>query len=232
MRRWPIAAAVAGLALALAGVALATFQQHSAITLTATGAQQSTGINALVYSTTNPPGQAPWTAKQLKVTFPAATKFNLGSVNACRLSDSQLSAGQSCPSSSRIGSGSASAVPVSHGKATGTVTGTVGVYVSGANKLILVVKSKAGSVTKTVVIHGTAVSNTLSMTVPPVKVTIAGSTFDVVLTKLQLTVSKHGTGKSALITAGKCTKNQFPVKAHFVYTNGKTKDVNSSSFCS
>jgi hypothetical protein len=222
-----MAAAVAGLALALAGVALASFTQHSTITLTATGGEQPTGIYALLYSTTKPAGQAPWAAKKLTVTFPSGTKFALGSVKACTLSDSQISSGKSCPSGSKVGSGSANAVPISNGKAEGTVNGTVAAYAAGPSKMILVVTSKVGSLTKIVVIHETTSANTLSITVPALKVTVAGTMFDVVLTKLQLTVPKHG----GLIKAGKCTSNQFVVRAHFTYTNGKTVDIKSSSFC-
>jgi hypothetical protein len=232
MRRWPITAAIAGLALALAGVALASFTQHSMITLSASKAGQSSGIKALLYSTTNPAGQAPWAAKSLTVTFPSGTKFSLGSVKACTLSASQLSSGKSCPSASKIGSGSASAVPISNGKATGVVSGSANAYVAGSNKMVLVVKSTVGSLTKIVVIPETTSGDTLSIRVPGLKVTLGGSTFNVVLTKLQLTVPKHGTGRGALITAGKCTNDQFVVRTHFVYTNGKTKDIKSSSFCS
>ncbi len=41
-----------------------------------------------------------------------------------------------------------------------------------------------------------------------------------------------GSGKSAFITAGKCTGSKFKVKSSFVYYTGATEALSSSSKCS
>lgn len=227
MRRWPIAAAVAGLALALAGVALATFHQKGSVTLTAFKEGAPTGIKANLYSGDSS-GGAPWATKTVQITFPTGTKFALGHYKACTLSDSQIQSGRSCPSASKIGTGSDTATTIINGKPAGSFNGTVAAYVAGPGKMIEVVKTKVGAKTATVVIHTITNKNVLSISVPQLKF----GAYPIVLTSLKLDVPKKGTGRSALITAGKCTKNQFLVKTHFVYTNGKTKDLKSSSFCS
>jgi len=56
--------------------------------------------------------------------------------------------------------------------------------------------------------------------------------FQVVLVSLKLNVPSRGSGKTALITAGKCTAHSFTVKSHFVYTDGSQADLQSSSPCS
>ena len=57
--------------------------------------------------------------------------------------------------------------------------------------------------------------------------------YDVVLTKLQLTVPSRGTGSRSLIKAGQCTGYQWVVKTHVVYRNGQTRTVTyRSGFCS
>jgi hypothetical protein len=179
-------------------------------------------------SSTKPPSAAPWAAKKLTVTFPTGTKFALGSVKACTLSDSAIKSGKTCPAASKIGSGSASAEAVQNNTGMLSVNGTVSAYVAGAGKMILVVKSTVGKTTQTVVIHETTSGNVLQISVPALKV----MGYNVVLTKLQLTVPSKGTGRSSLIKAGRCTNNQWTVKTHFVYTNGQTKNVTTrGGFC-
>jgi hypothetical protein len=227
MRRWPIAAAVAGLALALAGVALAAFYQKGSITLTGFKEGASTGINANLYSGDSS-GAAPWVTRTVRVTFPARTSFNLGHFTACTLTDKQIQSGKSCPSASRIGTGSDSATTNINGRAAGSFNGTVAAYVRGAGKMIEVVKTKLGSTTAIVVIPTTTNRNVLSISVPPLKF----GAYPIVLTSLKLVVPKRGSGAGALIRAGDCVRNQFLVKTHFVYSNGQTRDLKSSSFCS
>jgi hypothetical protein len=208
MRRWPIAAAVAGLALALAGTALAyTFIQRGSVTLTAVQAGKTTGLKASLNSQTVPAGLTPWSTKTVRITFPTGTKFNLGRYKV----------------HTKIGSGTAEGSPIIGGKPTGTIPATVTAYVAGPGKMIQVVK--AGAVTT--VIHSTVSSNVLSISVPQ----IIASGYHVVLTKYALTVPARGTGTSSLIRAGQCVKNYFVVRTHFVYTNGKTKDLTSKTFC-
>lgn len=229
MRRWSIAAALAGLALMLAAAALASFYQKGYVKLEATHSGQSAGISSNLYSG-DPSGKTPWSAKSVKVTFPSGTEFGLSHFKACTVSKSQLESGKSCPSDTKIGTGSATATLDVNGKATGSFNGTVVSYVGGATKMILVVKTRVSTTsTKTVVIYATGSGNVLSISVPQLK---QGS-YPVVLTSLMLTVNpKLGTNKTPLIKAGQCKRNEFDVETHFVYRNGKTKDLSYNSLCS
>ena len=119
MRKWITTIAVAVLALALAGVALAKFSQVAKITLTAHKAGQSTGINADIHSSDPAAlGQKPRAATKLVHHVPGGTKFNLRTPlrTSCTLTDRQLSDqfGPSCPSKSLIGTGTAgvNAMPI------------------------------------------------------------------------------------------------------------------------
>ncbi|HTP22734.1 MAG TPA: hypothetical protein VMJ65_24225 [Solirubrobacteraceae bacterium] len=223
MRKWITIGATAVLSLVLAGVALADFTQSSNIALTTTHAGKSTGIKADIHSTTSP-GEAPKAAKLLVLTFPARTKFNLGSVKACKLSDGQLTAGKSCPSASRIGTGSAtaSAFPLPQ-----PILAGVKSYAAGSHKMTLVVKATS-PFPQTLVIH--AIASGAKLTIPVPTPTVAG--FQVVLVSLKLNVPARGSGKTELITAGRCRAHSFTVKSHFVYTDGSTADLTSSSPCS
>ncbi|MHB1833694.1 MAG: hypothetical protein ACYCXW_01885 [Solirubrobacteraceae bacterium] len=220
MRRWLTAAAVAALTLALAGAAMAAFVQHSTVKLTAAKAGQSAGITANIYSHSDP-GKAPRAAKRVTVTFPSGTKFNLALKANCTISDSQVAAGKTCPASSKIGTGSAAAkaYPLPQ-----TFTGGVGAYVAGKTKMLLIASVKGQ---KPLAIHVKVQSSKLIIAVPsPV---VLG--FKVILTGLRLNVPKSGTGKHALITAGKCTQGKFAVKTHFVYADGAPLDITTTSPC-
>ena len=233
MRRWPIAAAVAGLALALVATALAyTFTQGGFVKLTAVNEGASSGISADLSSSTKPAGKAPWAAKTVKITFPAHTKFGLGHVKACALSDKQIEAGKTCPRASKIGGGTAEAVPVqNNGSTLGNVNGKVVAYVRSATQMVLVVKSTVGTKTYVIVIPEKTSKNVLSITVPKLTVNLGGMTLNVVLRRLQLSVPAKGSGSASLVRAGECVKNKFVVKTHFVYTNGRTKDLTTRSTC-
>ncbi len=226
MRKSVLATTVAVLSLVLAGVALAAFTQHSNITFTATKAGQSTGIKADVFSTVGPgePTSAYKPAKQLVVTFPAGTKFNLGQIKPCTVSDRSLASGASCPASSQIGTGSAEVVapPLPQKFSAG-----VKAYASGRSSMVILATATK-PVKTTVVIHETIKGNKLIIPVPTSKV--AG--FNVVLVKLSLNVPARGSGKAAMIRAGKCTAGQFVIKTHAVYKDGSTADVVSTSACS
>jgi hypothetical protein len=223
MRKWITIAAAAVLPLVLAGVATADFTQASNITLTATHAGKSTGIKADIHSTTSQ-GEAPKDAKLVVITLPAGTKFALGHVKPCKLSDSQLTTGNSCPSGSLIGTGSAtaSAFPLPQ-----AIPAGVKAYAAGRRKMTLVVKATS-PIPQTLIIHGTTSGAKLTIPVPSPKV--AG--FQVVLVSLKLNVPARGSGKTTLITAGQCTLQRFIVKSHFVYTDGSQADLQSSSPCS
>jgi hypothetical protein len=223
MRKLIAITAAAVLSLVLAGVALADFSQSSNIVLTAAHAGKSTGIKADIHSTTSP-GEAPKAAKLLVITFPAGTKFALSNAKPCKLSDSQLTAGKSCPSASRIGTGSAtaSAFPLPQPILAGATA-----YAAGSHRIVMVVKATS-PIPQTLVIRATTSGPKLTIPVP--SPTVAG--FQVVLVSLKLNVPARGSGKTALVTAGKCSAHSFVVKSHFVYTDGTQVDLQSSSPCS
>jgi hypothetical protein len=139
------AAAIVGAAAtlaSLAGVAIATFHQSSRIALTTTRAGHSSGFTAQV-SSTDPtaPGAKPKRATRLVISFPANTRFNLGTplARACTLSDKQLTKpfGPSCPRRSQIGSGSAmiNALPMATVQ---NVPATAKAFVHGASSVLIV----------------------------------------------------------------------------------------------
>lgn len=93
--------------------------------------------------------------------------------------------------------------------------------------MVLVVKATS-PIPQTLVIRAT--TSGAKLTIPVPTPTVAG--FKVVLTSLKLNVSARGSGKAALITAGKCNAHSFLVKSHFVYTDGSRADLQSTSRCS
>jgi hypothetical protein len=248
MRKWITTTVVAVLALALASVALAKFSQVANVTLTAHKGGQSTGINANLHSSdATAIGQKPKSAAELVITFPAGTKFNLrtGLRRTCTLSNKQLSNefGPFCPSKSQIGTGT---VGVNSMPITPPPNGRVKAYIAGANKIVLVITPTLGAyASKITVIRGTVSGATLTIPVPQLligpcggrhqpkcsdpKTTFPGVT--AVLVSLKLSVPALGSGRSALLTAGRCVSHKFVVKSHFVYRNHTKLDVKSSSTC-
>ncbi len=228
MRKWALVLVAAVLTLALAGVAVATsqFKQVANITFTADKAGQSTGIKADVHSTDpGALGQKPKAATQLVVTFPAGTKFNFGKVHPCTLSDKQLTQTNStgCPASSKVGSGTA----VANVKPTplGLINAKVTAFARNSKTVILWVTSKVATPQVIILsVSGTSFSI-------PVPVQKLGSV-PIVLTSLKLNIPASGSGRSALITAGKCVAKQFVVKTRFTYVDHTSLDVTSTSACS
>lgn len=229
MRKLAVGAAVALISLLVAGAALAAFTQVANITLTAKKAGQSTGIRSDVHSSDPAAlGHKPKAAKSLAITFPSGTKFNLGSVGRCTLSDSKLSNALSpafCPASSKIGSGSAvaNAAPLA-----AVVKARVTAYVAGSKQIVMVVDKASIPGAPVIVIRATV--SGAKLTIPVAVKPLAG--ISVVLTSLKLSVPAHGSGKGALMTAGKCTAHKFVIKTHFSYADGSKADLTSSSKCS
>jgi hypothetical protein len=225
MRKSLMAAIVAVLSLALAGVAIAaTFVQHSTITLTAKKSGQPTGFNANIFSTF-PGGTEPKAAKKLVVTFPSGTKFNLGKISPCKLSDAQIRSGKACPSGSQVGTGSATALvwPLAL-----KVSGSVKAYVSSSKSMVVVVTVTSPK-KQIIVIHENVSGAQLTIPVPKVPPPLPGAS--VILTGLKLNVPAKKSGKP-VATAGKCTGGQFTVKTAFTYTDGSHILLSSSSACS
>ena len=111
MRKPLIAAVVGVLALALAGIAVATeqFTQTYKLTYTSQTVKASTGIK-LALTTTDPgaPNQTPSAAKKVVMDFHPGTVFDTEVPTRCNKTDQQVqdSAGAACPSKSKVGTGS------------------------------------------------------------------------------------------------------------------------------
>jgi len=211
-----------------AGVAYASeqFKQTSNITLTATKAGKPTGLKANLVAT-DPGAAQPQGLKTLTITLPEGTRFNFKSsaVAQCKASDVEIKAtgGHACPSKSRIGSGTAVAngAPVAP-----TIPENASAYV-GPNQIIFLL-SPSGPAGQVLVLHGAVSKNKVTTQVP----VISAGGLNIVITTLNLTVNKVGSGSKAFITAGKCKSGKFAVSARFLYQTGQTLTIPSSSKCS
>ncbi len=224
----PITAVVALLAATAVAVASSQFTQSSKITLTATKAGASTGFKAALKSSDpGEPGGKPQALKTLTITFPSATKFNFKSsaIKPCGASDIEIkgTGGAACPAKSRIGGGNAEA----NGAPVFPLIPESAVAYAGKGELIFLLapKGPAGSV---LVLHGKVSANKVTVAVPA----LAAGPVTIVITGLELSVNKIGSGKSAFVTAGECKGGKFNVKSSFLYQTGASKTLSSSSRCS
>lgn len=236
MRKSISLAAVPVAALATAGVALAQFSQVARVGLTAHRAGQSTGITADLHSSDpTAPGQKPTAATRVTITFPAGTRFNLATPlrTTCTLTDAQLrnQFGPSCPSRSRIGTGTAvaNAAPT-----VSTVTSRVAAYISGGRTIVLVAKPTLGAFASQIVVLRASVSGArLTLPVPTMVVGKAPGFpgVKVVLVGLKLRVPALGAGRSALLTAGRCNARRFVIRTSFAYADHSALNLTSTSPC-
>ncbi len=240
MRRLTTIAAAAVAVLALAGVAVAKFNQTASITLTAKHGGQSTGIKSSIRATdATAPASKPKSVKTLAIGFPVGTSFNLSTplVTRCTLTDTQLRTpfGPTCPSSSKIGTGTAELNMAPVGPPF-TTTATATAYVAGASQVIVELLPKLPPGVPPIIIRGNVIGSRLTLHVPQTwlgrssKYKFAG--VKMVLTSLRLNVPALGSGADALITSGKCTSGRFVVTERFTYANQSTKTLKSSSACS
>ncbi len=232
MRQFKIAAlattALAMLAVAAVAVASSQFTQTAKVTLTATKEGRTTGFKAALQSADpGEPGGKPQALKTLTLTLPTATKFNFKSkaLTLCTAGDTEIkgTGGAVCPAKSKIGSGSAEA---NGAPAIPQIPENATAYAGKGNIIFLLApKGPAGA---PLVLHGVVSKNKVTTEVPPIS--FGGVT--IVITALNLTVNKLGSGKTAFITAGKCASGKFTVKSNFLYSTGATKTLSSSSECS
>jgi len=214
--------------LSATGLAYASsqFTQSAKITLTATKAGKPTGLQASLQSA-DPGAVQPQGLKTLTITLPTNTRFNFKSsaIKQCKASDVEIKAtlGKACPSKSRIGSGTA----VANGApALPTIPEKAEAF-AGAKQIIFLL-SPAGPAGQILVLRGAVSANKVTTPVPVIN---AGG-LNVVITALDLTIKKIGSGSQAFITAGKCANGKFVVKSGFVYQSGATLALSSSSKCS
>ena len=162
------------------------------------------------------------------ITFPAGTKFNFGTklIKPCKLTTKQLETlgGPTCPKSSKIGTGSAvaNASPVLAVPINASVTS----YVRSKSTVVLQVVTHP-EIAPPIVILETVSGSKLSIPVPT-----SSSGISLVLTSLKLNIPALGSGKTALVTTGKCVAGKYAVKSNFVYADGSTDAITSSSRCS
>lgn len=228
MRRLLIASTVLVAALAAAGTALAVYTQHASVAFTVHKAGKSTGLTSSLYSSASSTDQLK-SAKTVIMTFPAKTRFNLGTpkVKRCRFTDAQLTsatAPASCPKSSRIGSGSGK-VNFGPTETSATQFGvTVKAFVRNASTMILVVNALGSNL----VIHAVARQQKLTIGVPQINV----GGVPVIVTALKLKVPALGTGRKALLTSGRCIDQRFLISTLLKYSDGTSKKIASTSRCS
>lgn len=132
--------------------------------------------------------------------------------------------GKSCAAKSQIGSGSAtaSADPLPQPIAAG-----VKAFAGGPHKMILVLKATQ-PVAETLIVRATATGSKL--TIPMPTPSVAG--LKMVLVSLQSTCRCKAAVAPSPITAGRCTDHNFIVRSHFMYDDGSTMDLQSTSPCS
>lgn len=234
MMRRLIALLIVAAALGWAAVALGAFSQTATVLLTGHTAARSTGVLAEVRSSDPAaPGAKPQPTRQLVMTFPAGTRFDLGTplLTPCRLTDRQLTTpfGPTCPRRSRIGTGTAVANASPLQQAVPTV---LRAYVTGPDRFILeFIPSLPGTTPS--VIHATISGSQLTLPIPHLTLGrgdgFAGIT--AVFVSLTLHVPALGHGGNALIVAGRCTAHRFAVTSRFTYADDSTLTLRSASAC-
>jgi hypothetical protein len=252
--RNPMLAGALGLALlAPAGAALASaaFTQRADVAFTTHHPGASTGIRAVIVSTdAGAPGSKPKAARRLVVSFPAGTRFNLGSSvpRACRLSDAQIKTpfGPMCPDTSQVGLGTALlntmptgvALPKLKPPLVATVRARVHAYVHSGAQLIVVLYLNTFDLPgqPPVILHAHAAGSQLVIDVPKLvygrsrKLHFAGISGTIV--SLRLNIAQTGSGAHALVRAGACAGGRFLVRSQFSYEDRSQLSVASRTRCS
>jgi len=229
MSRFRIAAltsaVLTGLTVASVALASSQFTQSADVKLTATKAKASSGFKVAIKSSDpGEPGGKPRALKTLTITLPSATKFNFKSkaLKLCTASETEIkgTGGAACPAKSKLGTGAAQA----NGFPAIALLQLNATAYAGNGNIIIVLRGSTGLV---LVLHGVVSANKVTTSLPPLA--LAG--VPLVVTGLTLNVNKIGSGKTAFITAGKCTGGKFKVKSSFVYQTGAPLTLASSSKC-
>ncbi len=240
MRKWILSGAVAVLSLALAGVALATFNQTASVKFTTGKAGRSTGISAnlIATDTSNP---VPQSTKKVTIDFPAGTRFNLKTpkLEVCTRTDKQLQNqfGPKCPKGSFIadGTGAFSTFPIPEKAIDPTyqIPTTVMAYLGKGNILLIVRPTIVAYKSWVYVLHARVSGSTLTVAVPKM---IRGrlkpfAGVRIALTTFKLTTPAIGSGSEALVRSGRCAAHKFVVTSHFLYYTGPKETVKTASPC-
>jgi len=230
--RKPLIGAIIGvLALAVAGIALASeqFVQTYKLTYTTASEKATTGVNTLF--TAADPGEAnqtPKAARRVTITFHKGTTFDTTVPVRCNKTDQQVqaSAAAGCPAKSKVGSGTA------QGRV-GDLNGAAAdldLVAYNANKaIIFLAKGKAGSITdgQNFAFRGKLDGTRLTTNVPQFP-------FNTSITRFNLKVIKVARGTTKYIrTPSICpSTKKWTTKAAFVYADGTTASRTSRSTCS
>jgi len=230
MRRLKLMAALLAIGMLSAGglaYASSQFTQAANITLTATKAGKPTGLKASLESA-DPGAVQPQGLKTLTIALPTNTRFNFKStaIKRCKVSEVEIKAtlGSACPTRSKIGSGTA----VANGAPVLPVIPENATVYAGSNRIIFLLTPATAGVGQVLVLYGKVSANKVTTAVP----VITAGGLNIVITALNLTIKKIGSGSKAFITAGKCTAGKFVVKSSFLYQTGATLALKSSSKCS
>lgn len=105
-----------------------------------------------------------------------------------------------------------------------TVKAHVRAYVGAANEILIVITPTSLPGAPTIVVRATVSGSKLTIPVPQLVLgkSKGFSGVTVVLVSLNLNLPALGSGRSALITAGRCTEHRFLVTEHFVYRDHGT----------
>ncbi|HET9104470.1 MAG TPA: hypothetical protein VFN55_14035 [Solirubrobacteraceae bacterium] len=224
------------LPLVLVSAAAASLIQVADVTLTADRAGQTTGVVA-VFSARDPsaPGEKPAAIRRLVITFPAGTRFHFAAskVVTCRRPNAVLrdQFAPGCPPVSRIGTGTATAnaAPI-----TSSLKASVHAYAGPGEQIILVLRPTLPAfASQIIVIRATVRRSVLTIPVPAVVLGRSKGFAGVsaVLTSLRLTVPARGSGRSALVTAGRCNAHRFTVRTRLEYAGHVTLEQVSTTAC-
>jgi hypothetical protein len=240
VRKVHLIGVVAGaLALALSAVAVASpqFKQTVSAKYSTSKAQQPAGLSVNLSATDPgavPPGAQPG-VKTVKITFSGA-KVDFKAAKLCTQPKDKA---ESCPSNTKIGSGTASANLVGTNATTGqkTVTQNLGQTVSAyavSGGIYLIVKGT--SLPTTAILKATlSKKGALNVNVERDLPVIPGGN-KIVLTDFAVKIKKitkgKGTSRKEFITTPKCGKSKkFKITSNFVYEDGSKKNITTTQKC-
>lgn len=215
-------------ALVGAGAALGAFSQRAATRLTTSQAGSSTGLS-IAYTLSDPTtlGGKPRILRGVELSLPAGTRFGLGAIRHCTLTDTQLTTafGPRCPRASRVGGGTAIAniAPMTPF----TVGESVAAYVRDDHTIILMVTPRLPGASA-IVMPITVSGSRLTLAVPRV---VWQKIIHVAQVSLHLRLTAASAAPGALITAGRCTGGRFVIDQRFVYASDTPVVVRSVSSC-
>lgn len=233
-KSYMIGALVGAMALVFAAVSFAAtspqFKQVAKITYSTSKARSAAGTKATLIATD--PGAVPAGsfkgAAKVVIAFPGA-KIDTKAGKQCKL---QKASAASCPASTKVGSGTASANLVGGSSVTPGIKQKVTAYLAKGSLYFVV---KGVTLPTTTILQSSfskgKLTTNVARDVPP----LPGGN-KIVLTDFRVTIKKVTSGKGkkrrALITTPKCGKSKkFSIVTSFTYDDGSKATVKSSQKC-